>query len=304
MGNAMRSKVLSRQNCCAKGVCSPQPELLVSEYVFEPQAVRLQKSGRFDPSQSKELSVIRESLVTDHREASVDLPRLQQVVDSAPVLHLKVLSSNSLSRDSVISLTALGYPYSPRHASDGHTYFGCVSNNESQLDFFIPDGHTAGQHFLIYFDLVKEAYFISDLGVGFGTFLKIDGPLQLKTNYLILLGANFALVSFADECLELKLFGVEETKSVYTFEPRPETPITIGRKAKCDVQLNDSLASKVQVTIQFSSFEDCVLCDGQPDRPSTNGTWLYLSESHEIRDGMVFKAMHTLFETRLEPSVT
>jgi hypothetical protein len=33
-------------------------------------------------------------------------------------------------------------------------------------------------------------------------------------------------------------------------------------------------------------------------RPSTNGTWLYLSDEMEIYDGMVIKASQTLFQVR------
>ena len=39
--------------------------------------------------------------------------------------------------------------------------------------------------------------------------------------------------------------------------------------------------------------------DGYHDKPSTNGTWLYLNEDFEIYDGMVFKANQTIFNVRV-----
>ena len=38
-----------------------------------------------------------------------------------------------------------------------------------------------------------------------------------------------------------------------------------------------------------------MLCDGHKDKPSTNGTWLYINEDLPVYDGMVFKANQTIF---------
>lgn len=37
------------------------------------------------------------------------------------------------------------------------------------------------------------------------------------------------------------------------------------------------------------------MCDGIEDKRSTNGTWLYLNEDHQMKTGMVFKANQTIF---------
>ena len=156
-----------------------------------------------------------------------------------------------------------------------------------------------GQHFVVYYDLLRDAYFIKDLGVGFGTFVRLDRPLPLKNNYLILIGSNFILVTLVENKLKLKVFGVASAGDVYYFNAHEDSVVSIGRKPTCDVHVSDSLASKMQAWVQFAG--DWVLHDGDCStfKPSTNGTWLYLSEGFEVYSGMTFKAIHTLFEAEL-----
>ena len=42
-----------------------------------------------------------------------------------------------------------------------------------------------------------------------------------------------------------------------------------------------------------------VLTDGFNNKPSTNGTWLYLNENFEMHNGMIFKANQTIFGVEL-----
>lgn len=42
-----------------------------------------------------------------------------------------------------------------------------------------------------------------------------------------------------------------------------------------------------------------MLIDGYNNKPSTNGTWLYLNDDFEMFDGMVFKANQTIFDVKL-----
>jgi|LakMenEpi03Aug12_release.lakeMendotaPanAssembly.Ray.scaffolds.fasta_scaffold1035162_2 hypothetical protein len=78
-------------------------------------------------------------------------------------------------------------------------------------------------------------------------------------------------------------------------------PIYIGRNFVCDIKLEDALLSKVQCTINWDEEEGWKLRDGNGEncRPSTNGTWLYLSEEMEIYDNMVIKASQTVFQACL-----
>ena len=78
--------------------------------------------------------------------------------------------------------------------------------------------------------------------------------------------------------------------------------INIGRYTLADVQLNDKLLSKIHCVVNFSETLGWTLQDGHKDKPSTNGTWLYLNEDVAIYDKMIFKANQTIFQCNLSES--
>lgn len=43
-----------------------------------------------------------------------------------------------------------------------------------------------------------------------------------------------------------------------------------------------------------------MLTDGFNNKPSTNGTWLYLNENFVMKNGMIFKANQTIFNVELK----
>lgn len=73
--------------------------------------------------------------------------------------------------------------------------------------------------------------------------------------------------------------------------------ITIGRYSLADIQINDKLLSKIHCVINFSEKDGWTLLDGQStNKPSTNGTWLYLNEDFEIYDKMIFKTNQSILQ--------
>jgi hypothetical protein len=72
----------------------------------------------------------------------------------------------------------------------------------------------------------------------------------------------------------------------------------IGRGLTCNAKIDDPLLSKVQCSVFYNPMSGWTLVDGDYalQRPSTNGTWLYLSENFEVYSGMVFRANQTLFQ--------
>jgi len=55
----------------------------------------------------------------------------------------------------------------------------------------------------------------------------------------------------------------------------------------------------MQAFITYVPDKGWTLTDGFDGRPSTNGTWLYVSEDFEIYDGLVFKAHQMLFKVNM-----
>lgn len=269
--------------------------------------------------------------------------RAKQLVDAvryAPVLHLKVISSSSLPKGTVITINAQGVVGSFRNGKDGITYFGCkkrakrvskhVRQTEILNDFIIPPisqeiaKKHRGRHFKIEYNITQNCYKIKDLGIGFGTFYKLDFPLVLKDNHLLNMGLIFIIANFPSEenaeainqrnavrgpgangtntLLQLKCFGGPCQGEVHTLEPS-NRPYRIGRHEECEIHIEDNLLSKFQCSAEYTEGNGWILKDGKDNKPSTNGTWLYIGEEQTIYNGMIFKASQTLFQAAIEDTV-
>ncbi|KAL4503883.1 hypothetical protein ABPG72_022513 [Tetrahymena utriculariae] len=75
-------------------------------------------------------------------------------------------------------------------------------NGEVMNDFVIPSPDPEiskrhrGRHFQLQYDRTSNSYKIKDLGIGFGCFYKLDGPLLLKDNHLLNIGLIFVVINF------------------------------------------------------------------------------------------------------------
>ena len=137
---------------------------------------------------------------------------LQTKPVSEIILKLKVISGN-LQPGSEILISPLGYKAGRRIKKDGMTYFGCkkrclksnikVPHNEIVNDVVIKlrekgiGEYYRGQHFRISFK--SNGYFIRDLGIGFGTFLKVHDPFVIQDGTLVSFGDSFLIINLLSE---------------------------------------------------------------------------------------------------------
>jgi len=78
--------------------------------------------------------------------------------------------------------------------------------------------------------------------------------------------------------LRLKIFGQKSQETHYFSPETCEEPISIGRNAGCKIQIEDLVLSKFQCVIEFDhESKTWMLLDGNGQKKSMNGTWLYLS---------------------------
>lgn len=161
---------------------------------------------------------------TPRCEESERLSQLQQMVHYAPVLEIKVLSSQSVEKGTSYRINCQGLENSQRGALDGFVFFGSKKRiRRSALKFGLPEGETRsrtshsseivndiiikspdplvnkkhiGHHFQIEYSLSQNGYLLKDLGIGFGVFQKLDYPILLKDNHLINIGLVFMVVNF------------------------------------------------------------------------------------------------------------
>ena len=83
---------------------------------------------------------------------------------------------------------------------------------------------------------------------------------------------------------------------IFKINKNEDKIITIGRSKKCNLSIDDMMMSKVQSCIKFDSKENSFyLYDGNSEKESMNGTWVYILNPVLITDNFVFKAEHTLF---------
>ena len=66
----------------------------------------------------------------------------------------------------------------------------------------------------------------------------------------------------------------------------------------CDIRFDDNQLSRQQCTITFEKGQ-WYLRDGDGQKLSTNGTWLFVDELFQIYNSMIFKAGQTLFRATL-----
>jgi pSer/pThr/pTyr-binding forkhead associated (FHA) protein len=263
---------------------------------------------------------------------------LKKIVDKADLLKIEIINSLTLQRNIKIEINALGMiSNSKRKAFDGNTFFGYFENdnennfnndniNEKGIDFFVKPRENGdenqnfeGRYFRIRFDINNMKYYIKDLGCGYGTFKKIVKETKLKDSYLINIGNSYIVFTFgideyaldgnciadADKILNIKVFSEVPKAEPYFFNPQQFKKIFIGRDISCNIIVDDTLLSRVHCTIEYKEGDGWVISDGKIDedisqnRPSTNGTWLYLIEETQIDDKMIFKSNQNVYECHI-----
>ena len=262
------------------------------------------------------------------------IEKLKKIVDKADILEIEIINSLTLQRGLKIEINALGMtPNSERKAFDGNTFFGFSGDNDedglnvnnNDIDFIIKprennyENRILGRHFRIRFDLNNMGYFIKDLGCGYGTFKKITKKTKIKDSYLINIGNSYIVCTFGvdeynvnekgiqdgDKMLNIKVFSEVPKTEPYFFNPQQFKRIYVGRDISCNIIVDDTLLSRVHCTIEYKNDEGWSITDGKIDdeesqnRPSTNGTWLYLIEETPISDKMIFKSNQNVYECHI-----
>ena len=202
-------------------------------------------------------------------------------------------------------------------------------NNNPNIDYLLYpkedfyDTKFIGKHFQIRYDIYEKAYYLKDLGFGFGTFIKLTKNIKLKDNFLINIGETYIVFSlnqnFEDNenenqnetesrteirknFINIKVFSGDEKCDNYNFDYFSNPTILIGRNAFCDIIIEDKMLSRVHCSVFFVDSENedekgWYLKDGNLNgKKSTNDTWFYSAEETLIEDNMIFKTNHNLFK--------
>ena len=214
-------------------------------------------------------------------------------------------------------------------SNDNNIYSNEKSNNINNIDimddfplndFVFPieekeenNGLYEFPNFAIYYDISDSNYYIKDFNTGVGALMKIK-KFVMEKNTLINIGSNYLVIYINNKIITVKIFNnntildSKENKEnlgqncvMKEFQIKNNnTIITIGRSQKCDVIIEDMMLSKIQSYIEYNQKDDCFyLHDGDGEKESTNGTWVFILNPIKITNNFLFKAEHTLFVATL-----
>ena len=279
-----------------------------SNFKADPYLSPLNKQSNRDDTKSP---LNPESLNIDLSEWSTTerLARIQEA--GGANLRLQIKSSKS---PETLTITPKGLDPARRSVRDGVVYFGCKhkdSNGTVVVDYktkinkkkFADD--LRGPHFMIYYDLNSGHYYLHDLLIGFGTFVKINHTLVLANEQLLNIGEFFVLVNVIPRYegdnypkLRLKVVNKKNESEVFYFNAQEFylSSIVIGRSRRCHVFIDDGLISKAHASVIFTADQKWVIIDGTTSRGSLNGTWVYAGKDWKLEVGNEFKACEAVFK--------
>ena len=217
-------------------------------------------------------------------------------------------------------------------------------DNENSIDYLLPqkkfenedneDIKFSGRFFRIYFNAKNLHYYLRDLGNCLGTYVKIKEPTILKNDDMINIGDTYLIFKFETslkkENFENKENDIENNNikdllindiiNIHVAElnhnkesqsrnfkfDSSKKIIRIGRKKNNnDIELKDSLVSKINCNIQYNGINGWLIDDGNEiithfgeskNTHSTNGTWILAIDDFRIYENMVFKCNFNIFK--------
>jgi hypothetical protein len=183
--------------CCDEGLNIKHQELNVNPVTSRQGMNTSQLSSEIFSSFMRESSEFKMGDLVQRRVALNSLKEIK-------TLKLRIVNSGMLDKDKVLVIKPQGLEFSKRNADDGYVFFGCKKKQRNTVvnDFIVPlrdpelnEAHR-GRHFVIYYRIEKNSYWIRDLCIGFGVFVRLDYTLLLKDSMLFNIGESFLVVHF------------------------------------------------------------------------------------------------------------
>ena len=155
--------------------------------------------------------------------------------------------------------------------------------------------------FKIYYNSANETFYLMDMGVGYGTFYKIEEETIIKENNIINIGESYLIFSFnkinedenqeiKEDDLFLKIYSNDGQYEPIIMQKAHDKIYKLGRSEKCDVVIKDKMLSRVHCILYYLDNNWYIKDGNEKGNESTNGTWLYALEEIEIKEGMRFKS--------------
>ena len=197
------------------------------------------------------------------------------------MLELTVLESDSISANTVFRITPSGL----------------VENNPSDPVIFANENTPGAKEPQFRIHFYQQVYYISDMGRGTGTFVKVKNKVLLRDSSIISFGDNHMVTKMKDPGIVLHF--IEGIKNGEKFEASGKEKVLVGRMNDCKIRFDDQSLSRYQCMIQFEEGLGWVLYDGDGTKSSLNGTWVFADEDIEVYNDLIFKSGSSLFKVNI-----
>jgi len=212
-------------------------------------------------------------------------------------LQFKVIDGKYLEVSTTIKIT----PYEINDKTpfqEGKYYFGKDPNSN---DYVFPQEENVGhRQFEVRFDKNTGLYYIKDIREGTGSFIKIHKKQVIDQDSIFSFCNThiFVYKVKSDNLLKFKFLIGSLKNKMYTFDPKENKVVRIGRSKQSEVLYKDESVSRFQLSFVYDNGK-WFICDGVRDKISTNGLWKLASKKVAFHDHMIFKSGNTTFKVTL-----
>jgi len=236
----------------------------------------------------------------------------------APKLKLIALEGDIVATNKEFYINSKGMEFGGRRRTDGFVYIGrtmLAKNTHTIINDIVLDDPSVGErHCMLRYNNKLRKYFLKDQGEGSGTFIRVEDETKIKPGYIISFSDSHMLLqvphpkekkdddikvlqeSLNDnekDALVIKFLDGPKTNQTFKFNPK-EDCIKIGRMSDCQIRFDGNNLSRYQCTINYRD-DGWHISDGLGEKKSTNGTWIFVENFHEIVPSAVIKIGQTLF---------
>ena len=279
-------------------------------------------------TKKKNIEKIREgtailTTIASNKNKSCEIPKkievTQEDINASPIIAVNNVSDGKLiHKEDILKINALGLIDKGRveDKKDSVVYFsGNRSDNNDKTDYQLNTDYIIQNSlylFAIYYVKESSSYMINfyhnfgnnnlSFYKGYQLFSKVshDFPVKITSKEVIKIGDLVLELIPLQEGL-LNVVNVSNKNAKVVFHP-DKKKVTIGRGRECNLcSEEEKNISKIQATLNYLSTFGCwCLKDGDEEKESTNGTWLYALNEYPLFDGMMIAVKNEQLEITVD----
>ena len=169
------------------------------QYIKEPE----EGKNKIEGFMNKNSGEGEKFILDENLPSAAPIPHFDGGFLDCPKLQIRIIESTAVEVGTLLSISPAGLENSKRIAHDFKVFVGSrLTENDQILNDFVIDEFTKGmgsRHFVIKYVVNCKNYFITDLGDGSGTFVKVIEPLKLRDGFIISFGNSHMSIHLLDK---------------------------------------------------------------------------------------------------------